>query len=213
MWIKVEGTSPKHVLKKPKIVPKSEPKANIARISVENVCSWSGTGGRNPNRGCLGVSPCSQPGCPPYALPPCRGGGLSQPESQDWVAGWAAGPPRRQQSLCRGLPCPSSDSSWQLWRNVLLTAVLLINGEHVCVAETFLVFFLILLFGGNTVKLFISTMKGVGVYYLPIPKATFTSDQPILETGTSLIPGCLFLNAFTHLHPSVLHSCHTIILS
>lgn len=147
---------------------------------------------------------------------PCRGGGLTQLENWDWVAGRAGGPPGRQQSLCCGLPCPSSDSSWQLWRNVLLTAVLLINGEHVCVAETFLFFFLLLLlFGGNTVKLFISTIKGAGGggYYLPIPKVSFTSDQPILGTGTSLIPGCLFLNAFTHLHPSVLHSCHTIILS
>lgn len=50
-------------------------------------------------------------------------------------------PPGRQQSLRRGLPCPSSDSSWQLWHNVLLTAVLLINGEHVCVAGTFLFLF------------------------------------------------------------------------
>lgn len=72
---------------------------------------------------------------------PCCGGGLTQLENWDRLAGRAAGPPGRQQSLCCGLPCPSSDSSWQLWRNVLLTAVLLINGEHVCVAETFLFFF------------------------------------------------------------------------
>lgn len=141
----------------------------------------------------------------------------ADPAGEPGLSCWPGGRPPlgRQQSLRRGLPCPSSDSSWQLWRNVLLTAVLLINGEHVCVAETFLVFFLLLLFGGNTVKLFISAIKRVcgGVCYLPIPKVSFTSDQPILGTGTSLIPGCLFLNAFTHLHPSVLHSCHTIILS
>lgn len=85
-----------------------------------------------------------------------------------------------------------------------------------CCRILFIFYFFLLLFGGNTVKLFISTIKGAGeegVYYLLIPKVSFTSDQLILGTGTSLIPGCLFLNAFAHLHPSVLHSCHTIILS
>lgn len=140
MWIKVEGASPKHVLKKPKIVPKSQPKANIARISVENVCSWRGAGGgtRTGAAQAFRLAP-----SPAARHTPCCGGGLTQLENWDWVAGRAAGPPGRQQSLCCGLPCPSSDSFWQLWCNVLLTAVLLINGEHVCVAETFLFFFFV----------------------------------------------------------------------
>lgn len=83
------------------------------------------------------MPPASQPAVPPSTLLPW---GLTQPELG--LGCWPGGhPPGRQQSLCPGLPCPSSDSSWQLWRNVLLTAVLLINGEHVCVAETFLFFF------------------------------------------------------------------------
>lgn len=80
------------------------------------------------------------PAVPPTTPPPRWGAGpVGEPGLSCWPGGWP--PPGRQQSLRRGLPCPSSDSSWQLWRNVLLTAVLLINGEHVCVAETFLVFF------------------------------------------------------------------------
>lgn len=155
--------------------------------------------------------PCPQPRCPPC------------PTTSPWRGAGPAGtqlrvPPGRQQSLCRGLPCPSSDSSWQLWRNVLLTAVLLINGEHVCVAETFFFFFFFFSYSSVWWKyrktVYIHYKRGgVEGYYLPNPKVSFTSDQPILGTGTSLIPGCLFLNAFTHLHPSVLHSCHTIILS
>lgn len=157
----------------------------------------------------LGISPCPQPGCLPCPLP-CHGG-ADPARSRDWVLAGRADP-GRQQSLRCGLPCPSSDSSWQLWRNVLLAAVL-INGEHVCVAEIFFSSSSSVWWKYRKTVYIHYKRGGGGVYYLPIPKVSFTSDQPILGTGTSLIPGCLFLNAFTHLHPSVLHSCHTIILS
>lgn len=148
---KVEGASPKHVLKMPKIVPKSQPKVNIASISVENVWSWKGQG-EERELGLGGALLCPQLCCLLFPAP--------HDHAELTQLGFSYWPPQEAACLCHGLPCPSSDSSWQLQRNVLLTAVFLINGEHVCVAETlFFFFFFLLLFGGNTVKLFISTIK------------------------------------------------------
>lgn len=76
MRIKAEGASPKRVLKKPKIVPKSQPKTSIARISVENVCSWRGRGAGTQTGAawvfCRAPSPAA-----PRAPPPRHGVGLA----------------------------------------------------------------------------------------------------------------------------------------
>lgn len=153
-----------------------------------------GGGGRNShsNRGCL----CSwafllAPARLPAVPRPC--GGADPARSRDGALAGRADPGGQRGLRC-GLPCPSSDSSWQLWRNVLLTAVL-INGEHVCVAEIFLSFFSfffvfpypLLLFGGNTVKLFISTIKGAGEGFtiflsqrFPLPQINPFWEQALL---------------------------------
>lgn len=130
MWTKVEGASRKHVSKIPKIVPKFQPKVNIARISVENVCRCrggmeQGREGREFNK----LLPRPSPFSPTLPFPtihlqhPVAAGGWSGPKGMTWLlADWLFSP-GIQQTLLSGLPCPSSDSSWQPWCNVLLTAV------------------------------------------------------------------------------------------